>query len=241
MDSDAAHMIVASNVPMLKPGEFELWRMGIERYIQMMDYALWDVIENGNSIPKIQTVYNVETVIPPTTVEEKLQRRNEVKARITLVLGLPNEHQLQFNSFKDAKTLLEAIEKMFGALVSCDGLEGYDWSDQAEEGPTNYALMACSTSSALSSDSEDTMQFHHHTSLFPPLKSYLSYTGLEELFNEPKTKKLKDKSNEVQPKSVRKDSDALIIEDWVSDDEEEKVEKKEVKPSINRIKIVKVV
>ncbi|GKB71784.1 ribonuclease H-like domain-containing protein [Tanacetum coccineum] len=32
------------------------------------------------------------------------------------------------------------------ALVSCDGLRGYDWSDQAEEGP-NYALMAFSSSS----------------------------------------------------------------------------------------------
>nr|GEU33237.1 putative ribonuclease H-like domain-containing protein [Tanacetum cinerariifolium] len=29
----------------------------------------------------------------------------------------------------------------FIALVSCDGLDGYDWTDQAEEGP-NYALMA---------------------------------------------------------------------------------------------------
>ncbi|GKG42090.1 putative ribonuclease H-like domain-containing protein, partial [Tanacetum coccineum] len=36
------------------------------------------------------------------------------------------------------------------ALVSCDGLGGYDWSDQAEEGP-NYALMAYSS---LSSDSK---------------------------------------------------------------------------------------
>nr|GEX83734.1 ribonuclease H-like domain-containing protein [Tanacetum cinerariifolium] len=33
------------------------------------------------------------------------------------------------------------------ALVSCDGFGGYDWSDQAEEGP-NYALMAYSTSSS---------------------------------------------------------------------------------------------
>ncbi|GKD50210.1 ribonuclease H-like domain-containing protein, partial [Tanacetum coccineum] len=32
------------------------------------------------------------------------------------------------------------------ALVSCDGLGGYDWSDQVEEGP-NYALMAFSSSS----------------------------------------------------------------------------------------------
>ncbi|GKG30092.1 hypothetical protein Tco_0419990, partial [Tanacetum coccineum] len=31
-------------------------------------------------------------------------------------------------------------------LVSCDGLGGYDWSDQAEEGP-NCALMAFSSSS----------------------------------------------------------------------------------------------
>ncbi|GKE72741.1 hypothetical protein Tco_1534782, partial [Tanacetum coccineum] len=32
------------------------------------------------------------------------------------------------------------------ALVLCDGLGGYDWSNQAEEGP-NYALMAFSSSS----------------------------------------------------------------------------------------------
>ncbi|GJR60443.1 hypothetical protein Tco_1502605 [Tanacetum coccineum] len=33
------------------------------------------------------------------------------------------------------------------ALVSCDGLGGYDWSDQVEEGP-NYAVMAYSSSSS---------------------------------------------------------------------------------------------
>ncbi|GKG03535.1 hypothetical protein Tco_0311171, partial [Tanacetum coccineum] len=52
MDQDSAHMVAASKVPMLKPGEFELWRMGIEQYIQMIDYALWEVIENGNTAPK---------------------------------------------------------------------------------------------------------------------------------------------------------------------------------------------
>ncbi|GKA93386.1 ribonuclease H-like domain-containing protein [Tanacetum coccineum] len=40
------------------------------------------------------------------------------------------------------------------ALVSCDGLGGYDWSDQAEEGP-NYALMAFSSSSPDSEDYEE--------------------------------------------------------------------------------------
>nr|GEU61649.1 hypothetical protein [Tanacetum cinerariifolium] len=38
----------------------------------------------------------------------------EVKARSTLMMGIPNEHQLNFNSIKDAKKLLEAVEKKFG-------------------------------------------------------------------------------------------------------------------------------
>ncbi|GJZ75690.1 hypothetical protein Tco_0640155, partial [Tanacetum coccineum] len=52
--------------------------------------------------------------IPPTTVEEKAQKRLEVKARSTLMMGIPNEHQLNFNSIEDAKSLLEDIEKRFG-------------------------------------------------------------------------------------------------------------------------------
>ncbi|GKB86374.1 ribonuclease H-like domain-containing protein [Tanacetum coccineum] len=40
------------------------------------------------------------------------------------------------------------------ALVSCDD-SGYDWSDQAEEGPTNFALMAYSSTSSNSEVSTD--------------------------------------------------------------------------------------
>ncbi|GJY49409.1 hypothetical protein Tco_0439365, partial [Tanacetum coccineum] len=71
MDSESVHMVAASKVPMLKPGEFELWRMRIEQYILLIDYALWEVIENGNTAPKTTVVEGVEKVIPPTTAEEK--------------------------------------------------------------------------------------------------------------------------------------------------------------------------
>ncbi|GKC32783.1 hypothetical protein Tco_1040077, partial [Tanacetum coccineum] len=106
-------MVAASNVPVLKPGEYEIWRMRIEQYIQMIDYALWEVIENGNTLPKTKLVEGVETVMPVTTAEEKAPKRLEVKARSTLMMGIPNEHQLKFNSIKDAKMLLEAVEKRF--------------------------------------------------------------------------------------------------------------------------------
>ncbi|GJX40993.1 hypothetical protein Tco_0255983 [Tanacetum coccineum] len=42
MDQDSAHIVAASKVPTLKPGEFELWRIRIEQYIQVIDYALWE-------------------------------------------------------------------------------------------------------------------------------------------------------------------------------------------------------
>ncbi|GKB42127.1 hypothetical protein Tco_0887069 [Tanacetum coccineum] len=37
-----------------------------------------------------------------------------MKARSTLMMRIPNEHHLKFNSIKDAKLLLEAIKKRFG-------------------------------------------------------------------------------------------------------------------------------
>ncbi|GKE92247.1 retrovirus-related pol polyprotein from transposon TNT 1-94, partial [Tanacetum coccineum] len=80
----------------------------------MVDYSLWEVIENSNAPPLTKLVKGVETIIAPSTAEEKVQRRLELKARSTLLMGIPNEHQLKFNSIKDAKSLLQAIEKRFG-------------------------------------------------------------------------------------------------------------------------------
>ncbi|GJY11041.1 hypothetical protein Tco_0379226 [Tanacetum coccineum] len=62
MDQDSTHIVATSKVPMLKPGEFELWRMRIEQYIQMIDYALWEVIENGATLPKTQVMEGVRTL-----------------------------------------------------------------------------------------------------------------------------------------------------------------------------------
>nr|GFA68988.1 putative reverse transcriptase domain-containing protein [Tanacetum cinerariifolium] len=44
----------------------------------------------------------------------RLARKNELKARGTLLMALSDKHQLKFNIHKDAKTLMEAIEKRFG-------------------------------------------------------------------------------------------------------------------------------
>nr|GEY12128.1 hypothetical protein [Tanacetum cinerariifolium] len=106
-------MVVAAKLPVLNLNEFELWKMRIEQYFLMIDYALWEVILNDNSPPPTRSVKGVETPYPPTTVEEKLARKNKLKARGTLLMALSNKHQLKFNSYKTAKSLMEAIEKRF--------------------------------------------------------------------------------------------------------------------------------
>nr|GEU51948.1 hypothetical protein [Tanacetum cinerariifolium] len=93
MDQDSVHMVAALKVPMLKP-------------------------ENGNAPPITKVVKGVKTTITPATVEEKAQIRLELTARSTLLMGIPNEHQLKFKSIKDAKSLLHAIEKRFGGNVA---------------------------------------------------------------------------------------------------------------------------
>ncbi|GJS82760.1 hypothetical protein Tco_0749301 [Tanacetum coccineum] len=80
-----------------------------------------NILKNGNAPIVTKTIDGKEIVIPPTSVEEKAQRRAELKARITMLMALPNEHQLKFNSYKDAKTLMQAIENRFGEVkgTSC--------------------------------------------------------------------------------------------------------------------------
>nr|GEY19286.1 hypothetical protein [Tanacetum cinerariifolium] len=51
------------------------------------------------------------TVAVPT--EDMQKKRNDVKARSTLLLGLPDEHQLRFSKYKTAQELWAAILKTF--------------------------------------------------------------------------------------------------------------------------------
>ncbi|GJT41146.1 hypothetical protein Tco_0941011 [Tanacetum coccineum] len=83
-----------------------------EYYITHSDLPLWEVIMNGDA-PAIASA-STEGPIPPKTAEQKLARKNELKAKSTLLLAIPDEHLLKFHGIKDAKTLWEAIKARFG-------------------------------------------------------------------------------------------------------------------------------
>nr|GEU83297.1 hypothetical protein [Tanacetum cinerariifolium] len=56
----------------------------------------------------------VVQAVAPTIAEQRLAKKNELKARGNLLMALSDKHQLKFNIHKDAKSLMKAIEKRFG-------------------------------------------------------------------------------------------------------------------------------
>nr|GEX80271.1 ribonuclease H-like domain-containing protein [Tanacetum cinerariifolium] len=89
-------------------------KIRIEQYFLMTDYSLWEVILNGDSPTLTKVVDGVVQLIAPTTAEQRLAKKIELKAKGTLLMALPVKHQLKFNIHKYAKSLMEAIEKRFG-------------------------------------------------------------------------------------------------------------------------------
>ncbi|GKE37823.1 hypothetical protein Tco_1461228, partial [Tanacetum coccineum] len=63
-----------------------------------------------------------------------------------------------------------------------------------------------------------------------PSTPNLSFTGLDEFVNKPVVENRK--SDEEEPKEVRKSDDAPIIEEWVSDSKEETVSQNKTEKKI---------
>ncbi|GJV29349.1 putative ribonuclease H-like domain-containing protein [Tanacetum coccineum] len=86
MEFETAQINTTAKLPILKLGEYEMWEMRIKQYFQVQDYALWEVIENGNSWVSV-----------PQTSQEN--------GTFVTKMSVP---------YDDAKTMFAAIKTRFG-------------------------------------------------------------------------------------------------------------------------------
>ncbi|GKA67988.1 hypothetical protein Tco_0767905 [Tanacetum coccineum] len=114
--SETTQTVSALKLLVLETGDYDLWSMRMEQYLTHTNYALWEVIVNGDA-PAV-TSASSKGPIPPKTAEQKLARKNELKAKSTMLLAILDEHLLKFHGIKDAKTLWEAIKARFQKLIS---------------------------------------------------------------------------------------------------------------------------
>nr|GEW68356.1 hypothetical protein [Tanacetum cinerariifolium] len=114
---------IISKIPVLDTGKFEQWQFRIQQYLQHEHYALWEVIEFSDSYKAPTNSGPVDSIRKDAeqsgrtitlTTDDMQKKTNDVKARTTLPLSLPDEHQLRFNKYKTAKELWAAILKTFG-------------------------------------------------------------------------------------------------------------------------------
>nr|GFA52367.1 hypothetical protein [Tanacetum cinerariifolium] len=257
MDSLSPQVVSAAKLPILNPNEFDIWKMRIEQYFLMTDYSQWEVILNGDSPIPTRIIEGVVQPVALTTAEQKLAKKNELKAcgtdshNLAFISSTPtdsttdsvsaavnvsavgvkltastlphvdslsnaviyslfasqssspqldNEDLKQIDvddheeidlkwqmamltmrarrecrSPKDSRRIAVAEPQIrnvpvetstSNALVSqCDGTGTYDWSYQAEEEPTNFALMAFSSTSSNSSSDHETLVYKQNESV----------------------------------------------------------------------------
>ncbi|GJT93284.1 uncharacterized mitochondrial protein-like protein [Tanacetum coccineum] len=179
MDLETDQTNATTKLSILKKRKYEMWRLRIEQYFEVQDYALWDVLENGNSFkPTARTTANADgtstSMIPgPVTTERRPKRR-------------------MMNQDCSRRTM-NVEETSSKAMVAIDGA-CFDWSFMAERNRKGVGFVSYNDAPPPS------------TGLFAPPTIDLSNSGLEEFQQPefegygPKTSKsvYKDTSNEVK-------------------------------------------
>ncbi|GJS76364.1 hypothetical protein Tco_0726245 [Tanacetum coccineum] len=170
--------ITAMKIPIIRKGEYDIWSMRMRQYICHTDHNLWDVIVNGDLEEEPAPTGETSAPPAPKTAKQLAARRNQERVKSILLLAIPDEYLLKFHNVamlthsrgsNQIKICKESRERSYGdngrsnvptnesssqALVAQDGLGGYDWSNDFEIEPVNYALMAISSSSSSSSSGQ---------------------------------------------------------------------------------------
>ncbi|KAJ9566535.1 hypothetical protein OSB04_002501 [Centaurea solstitialis] len=82
---DTQETVLVSKVPMLKPNEFDMWKIRIRQYMLLTDYAMWEVVENGPGSDEAGPEGAPRP--PPRSDADRKRRQTEMKALSTLLFS----------------------------------------------------------------------------------------------------------------------------------------------------------
>nr|GEU68589.1 hypothetical protein [Tanacetum cinerariifolium] len=111
MESLSPQVGFAAKLPILNPNEYDLWKMRIGQYFLMTDYSLWEVILNGDSPAPTRVVEGVLQQVSPTTSEQRLARKNELKARGSSTKSLDQIHDRLHNLISQLEILRVSLSQ----------------------------------------------------------------------------------------------------------------------------------
>ncbi|GJU55044.1 putative ribonuclease H-like domain-containing protein [Tanacetum coccineum] len=201
---------------------------------------------NGDAPAIASASAGTKGLIPPKTVEQKLARKNELKAKSTLLLAIPDEHLLKFHGIKDAKTLWEAIK------ASAKDKTGLGYDSQMNKSEVVHSVFNSRESDvddSLVNDRFKTGEGFHavpppYTGNYMPPRPDLSFAGLDDSVYKTKVSETKNSVSKTskdiieKPKTVR--PSAPIIKDWDTDSNNDSVFRPKSDPDQTKPKFIKI-
>ncbi|GJX66235.1 hypothetical protein Tco_0300578 [Tanacetum coccineum] len=136
MELENSQNNVLAKLPMLKLGEYEMWEIRIKQYFQIQDYALREVIENGNSWVPIHVTApesgpsTALKMTVPSTAEEKIAKRmifggNEATKKTQKALLKQQYENFNASSSESLDSIFNRLQKLVSSAFYHNLFETY--------------------------------------------------------------------------------------------------------------------
>ncbi|GJU00767.1 putative ribonuclease H-like domain-containing protein [Tanacetum coccineum] len=126
MDLETAQTTTTTKLPILKQGEYNMWRLRIEQYFHVQDYALCDIIENGNSFKsEARTTTNADGTLTSqipghVTTDEKTRKKcysNEATKKTQKTLLKQMYENFSAPSIESLDSIFNRLQKIVSQLA----------------------------------------------------------------------------------------------------------------------------
>nr|GEY09973.1 hypothetical protein [Tanacetum cinerariifolium] len=255
--AEAEYRDMASTVSEVLWGDYKMWRLRIEQYFQVQDYALWDVIESENSFVIVTQTTIAEggaittTISSPVTAEEKIKKKNDVKARSMLLMR--NKPDLDTMSIDDLYNNFKIVEQEVKETASSNSSSqnmafvSSPNINSTNEVYTAYGVSTTSTQSSIANTQlvyEDLEQIYEDDLEEIDLKWQLALLSMRA--KRPKSCEIESKNaNKYIPNELKEYPNAPLVKDRVLDNKDYSVEspmvveKKTVVSTVAKVKVVR--
>ncbi|GKC03491.1 hypothetical protein Tco_1421432 [Tanacetum coccineum] len=201
MDLENAQTNATTKLPLLKQGDYEMWKLMIEQYFQVQDYARWDVIENGNSFkPIARTTVNADGTSTSTIPGPGCQD-SDISVLIYELEKLKKEKESNKLKIDKFENVSKSLDKLIGSQITDNSRKGIGFKSYNAIPPPPTGLFAPPTIDFSNSGLEEFQQ--------PEFKGYVPKAGKSVCV---------DTSNEV-----KKTPDASLVEELVSEKEKQTI------------------
>nr|GEU93625.1 hypothetical protein [Tanacetum cinerariifolium] len=143
MEAETTATTLTTKLPILNPGEYDLWLMWIEQYFLMTDYSLWEVFKNGST--EVSFIPRCKKLLMEAIEKRYGENKEYKKVQRTLL-------KKQYENF--AASSLETLDQTFDRLQKLISQLKIQGSSSTSQNPQNVAFVSSNSTNNISRTNE---------------------------------------------------------------------------------------